>query len=391
MFWNITFIDLDARTKVRTVESATRDGIAAQVPDIPSSRILDVRVNRWRTLWRDITTDRPGMSMQASFLASYAAAIAGGQDQADAMNALSRRIRKFRSIQDRIESESKPSAKLRIMNFDPQVVLLAQIGEQSGRLPDVIGQATDDVILRNNIASEAIKRLAMPFILTVMAIAVSIYLPLSVVPEVRPVFEMDDVDFQTTAITDFLFALEVVLKEGWMGIVLALAGLTAFIVVNWRKISKYPPFSMFSAIVTNRRAVMFLLSFSPLYRSGVKAEEAFEMLSTSTSGRTQEIYAKILDGLRHGKPLSKLFDREEWPPGLVDAMAGFDDVTPSDAHVFFDKRIRPLAMASLQRCIDIVVAVMGSAGFILAVSSLLMIIIGLTFPVMSANPNMTGL
>lgn len=389
MYYQLTYLDLDGRVKKASVNADTEDDAKYMLEGITPDRIQNIVEDKWGDLLRSLMEEKLPLKEQASFLASYCAAIAGGADQSDAMNELASKKKKFSKVMPKIRAATSPSEKLRIMNFDPQVQLLAQVGEKSGRLASVIGEAADDIISRNKLMADIARRLAMPFILAILGIAIMIGLPLYAAPAIKPILEMPGISMDTTFATDLMIWLESAYRTMWFQMILVIGGGIGVAFSLRRALEKFPVFSAFADYARNRRSVTFMMTFPALFQGGVHPEDAIKMLSRASFGQTREIYSKMAKRLSDGESLSNVFEAGSWSGLLIDCMAGVDNIQPVEAEEYF-ARIRPLSITALEASVNKIVATVSALGIVLAIGSLAMVIVGMMFPVMSATPSMTG-
>lgn len=390
MHFTITYRDFDGLDKRKDVEADTEESARSVLGDIPDERIFGIEENRFASLKKMFLDEKLNLEEQATFLASYTAAIASGNDQLESLDAMAVKYKKFAKKMTEVRSGTSVSEKLRALNFDPQIVLLARIGEQSGRLVDLMGSAADDIVKRSEILDRAKKQLILPGLLTIIGIGMMIGLPLYAVPQVEPIFAMDSISFQSSIFTDLMFLLNDGYRNAWYLMLGGVVAIIALIVAFNRKLEKYPIFKAFAAVGAARRSVMFIMSFPPLYEGGIKTEGAIRMLSDYSMGRSRLIYKKMLSDLQMGRDFSTCFDPDDWSPLIVSAMSGIDNITPVDSPTYFG-RIRPLVITSLDKAASKVVAAMIIIGGFFTFFSMALVIIGMLYPVMSAMPTTPGM
>lgn len=389
MHYQIRYVDFDATLKTRVVEAQSEAAALEAVSHIPRQRIRGISLDRFAAIKKELTKEKMSLPDQASFLASYTAALAGGADQGEAFDRLAGQRKKYEKLMPEIRAASRPSEKMQIMNFDEQVVLLSQVGETSGNLSEMVRQAADDIIQRNSIIADATKRLTMPAMLAMLGTAMIIALPLYSAETISDLIEMPNLEMDTVFLTDMIIYLDWFYRNAWMFGVAGLIGAAVAIKKFWRNLENLPGFRAFTNVSRDRRSVIFLLSYPALFEAGIRPEQAIEKLQNNSGGRSKEVYGKMLKRLRKGDSLSETFDRNEWSPLLVDAMGGVDNITPVQARGYFGQ-VQPLAVTALNKSVGKLVGVVAILGFAVAFTALLMTIGGTLFPIMSAQPSSMG-
>ncbi len=224
------------RTDLRDAES--RDALTVRlrtehllVLEIKEVRESDDLPGAWHPTWLKPMTSfdvEMGLRQLASMLRSGVTlvnALATVEDQS-----LSPRARRtWRRVRESIlhGRSFAESLALEPRHFDEIVVRLGEVGERSGELEHAVTRAANQLEARRNLRSSVVNALVYPVVAVVMAVGVSAYLVMSVIPKVAEFLVSGGA--QLPAITQLLVDVSAWINANGLTILSALAG----IVVAW--------------------------------------------------------------------------------------------------------------------------------------------------------------
>ncbi|MDM0045331.1 type II secretion system inner membrane protein GspF [Variovorax dokdonensis] len=206
-------------------------------------------------------------------------------------------------------------------------------GEQSGNLSLVLERLADDLEQRQALQQKLVGAALYPAIVTVVAIAIVIFLMSYVVPQVANVFAGTKRALPT--ITAVMLSLSAMIREhGWLmlgGIIIAVIG--ARVALAQESIAlKFDAFwlrlPMVGRLARGYNAARFSSTLAMLAAAGVPILRALQAASETLSNR--QLRADAMDALvlvREGAPLASALAQKKRFPGLVAMFARLGEQT----------------------------------------------------------------
>ena len=216
MQFEVTVRDPGGVRRTFSREAETRDALMLQLR-AERLLVLDVRETPeerdlpplWSPSWLKPVTGfdiEMGLRQLASMLRSGIALLKGiatVQDQSFSPRAkrtwkqVKERILQGRAFAEALEEQPK--------RFGEIVVRLAEVGEKSGELEHAVSRAADQMEVRRNLRTTVVNALMYPSLAVVMAVAVSAYLVVAVIPKIGEFLQAGGTELPpvTQALMDF--------------------------------------------------------------------------------------------------------------------------------------------------------------------------------------------
>lgn len=381
--FRVAFYDEAGNSKVRRVE-ARSDEEALRLVGVRRSRTRSVSADPLSGVIQLLNRDRPSLDIQASVLNVFAAQVSGGQNAGDTFDRIVSGYRKFRSKLDEVKQRTKISEKMKVLDFDPQLILLAEVGEASGMVGEVLSGAADDVIEQGRVRSQIMTSLVPSIAIALFGLLVMLVLPVYLYESVIDIMESPGVNFKDNPATDFLLFFGKYTPIYWIhGIaVLVLIFLTRK--TWWPWVKKIPGLSIIEEFLQIGAAYRFVASFTPLISRGMQVQSSLELLTKHSQGRQKRAYEAVLAHLKRGGAVGAGFDDETWHPTLQECMRGYDQVRDEDRPRLLE-RIKPLMGNQLNRVVFKMNAIFGGLGLGLSVGVVLIVFMGMMLPLLTLS------
>lgn len=383
MYWAVSGYDAAGGVITRRVE-ANDYAEAKSLAGFSEKRFIRARQTTMGGLVDELTRVRLKPLDQAMIVSQLGAAIASGQGADVAFRrvigghkALSKQI-------GRVEGYSRISDRLKQMGFIRQLVLMAQIGEESNTLGDSLMKAGDDLVLQTDLQSEVKKGLLPGLILSSIGIGILIVLPALIGPQLQEFFGTSGLTIQRNWATDIFFGLNEFVVGYWWVLLILLASGVALRRQLWAPIRGIPPFSLIEQYLRLLLGLRFISSFKPLYEGGIPTARALKNLLASAKGRDMRVYDRALEIVNKGRPLSEAIDQPEMPLTLRQGMSNFervqDDMRPKILRVQSDLLLRQTRATA--RTISTALYVLGMLS---AFATIFILVYGAYLPLLNAQ------
>ncbi|MEQ9223891.1 MAG: hypothetical protein RIE14_10190 [Salinisphaeraceae bacterium] len=317
----------DGTIEKRRVEARSGEEARAR-SGFSERRIVSVGTAHFDGLLDEFTRVRLSVDDQAMMLAQLGAAIVSGQSSERTFRELMRGNRHLRKQEAKIAGEMLVSKRLAMLNFDPQAVLLAEVGESSNTLGTSLQHASEEMLMRRDLLSEVSKGLLPGIFLMLMGIGLLCGVSVLMAPELERFAEMPGLDAPFNAATQVMFVIDDVLRNAWWLILGIIAAIYALRRKIWERIRSLPAVNSFAEYFRLLKGMRFLTAFKPLFEAGINTRRILEQLGTASRGREAWVYQDMLRGVNEGKALSVLLDRDEWPTILRQGFKNFERADP---------------------------------------------------------------
>jgi general secretion pathway protein F len=217
--------------------------------------------------------------------------------------------------------------------FSPIYTAVIGAGEQGGHLSKVLEQLADDLEDQQNLKAKLIGASLYPAIVSLVALAIVIFLVTSVVPQVAGVFAGSKQ--QLPWLTSAMLALsDFVRSYGWLMVLLALLGAislhlalkqTAF---RLRFDAAWLRLPLIGRLATGYNAARFAGTLGMLANAGVPILKALQTAAETLSNqamRADALEAWVL--VREGAPLAMALSQKKRFPGLLPMFARLGEQT----------------------------------------------------------------
>jgi general secretion pathway protein F len=206
-------------------------------------------------------------------------------------------------------------------------------GEQGGHLGTVLEQLANDLEDQQNLRAKLLGAALYPAIVTLVALAIVVFLVTSVVPQVAGVFA--GTQRQLPLLTQGMLALsDLVRNWGWLMLALTLAGITAFRLAlrqtafRLRFDAAWLRLPLIGRLARGYNSARFAATLAMLTAAGVPILKALQAAADTLSN--QALRADALEALvrvREGAPLGMALAQNARFPGLLAMFARLGEQT----------------------------------------------------------------
>ena len=217
--------------------------------------------------------------------------------------------------------------------FSPIYIAVIGAGEQGGHLSQVLAQLADDLEDQQNLKAKLIGASLYPAIVSIVALAIVIFLVTSVVPQVAGVFagSKHELPWLTRAM---LAVSDVVRQQGWLMLFAALLATAALRMAlqqeafRLRFDAAWLRLPLIGRLATGYNAARFAGTLGMLASAGVPILKALQTAAETLSN--QAMRADALEALvlvREGAPLAMALSQKKRFPGLLPMFARLGEQT----------------------------------------------------------------
>lgn len=262
-------------------------------------------------------------------------------------------------------------------------------GEQGGELGRVLGQLADDLEARQALRSKLIGAALYPAIVTLVALAIVVFLLSSVVPQVAEVFAGSHK--QLPLLTSAMLAVSAAVRQ-WGGLLLLLAVASAVglrialrqAALRLRWDAAWLRLPVIGRLARGYNAARFASTLAMLSAAGVPILKALQAAADTLSN--QALRADALEALvqvREGAPLALALSRRERFPGLLAMFARLGEQT-GQLPLMLQRAAQQLANEVQRRAMAL--ATVLEPLLIVAMGGLVMVIVlAVLMPIMELN------
>lgn len=382
--FRIDYLGADGTAKKMDI-AAINEEEAIRLSGLPRGRIEAVRKDWLTALKRKLTEAPVPLETQSTLLSNFASMLVSGSPPGVAFNTVLKRDSVLSKRAADVETVSLVSAKLKMLKFDPQIVLMAEIGEAAGELGDSLSRAADDLIERKKMQGEFKKALTVPILMLVVGLGSMIATPMFAKKPLESVTAIRGMKFEPNFLTDMMFGIYWATTTLWWGVLAAIAALVIYRRPIWRAIRDLPGFRIINETLKVQRSLIFLISLRPLLRASVPVSQAVRQIRDSSAGETRACLDRVFDHFKTGGALSTSFRSEDWAQLMIDGLSGFDNVLHANRDKVLDRLIS-LHRERVKTTNGKLIAFITSFGTIMGLLSIAMIFGGMTFPLMNTTP-----
>ena len=351
MFFSATARDPDGVRRTVSREAESREAfvemlraerfVVLSVEEVKKSGALPPK---WHPAWLRPMSGfdvEMGLRQLATMLRSGVALLAA-LDTVEEQSPCPRAAVAWRKVRESVFSGSSFAGSLerQIRRFGEITVRLADVGERSGELEHALTRAADQMESRRELKTAVVNALVYPLVTVAMAIGVSAYLVVAVIPKLAEFLRDGGVDLpgMTMALMDFA---DFVKANGFV-----IAGWLVALVVAWIAGRRFPrtremeDVALLRIPVTGRilrlsGTALFARAMQIMVESGVTLLDALDVSARLMSNtRYKRRIAAARDGVMHGGSLAdSLRPASEFMP-MLSRMSAVGEVTGSLAESF---------------------------------------------------------
>ena len=367
---------------VYPVTSTERRGAARELSLSPG-RILSVKVD-WTGTIRGMVSmsSGPSPTEQAIFLLNLAAQLTGGKRSiADIFDAYLARDKRFKPDPIKKEKAIEIEDYLDSLDFDRNVIVLAQAGRESGDLAGALKEAAEFLQDEEARKGAIFKKLAGGIFYSSAAGAMAVFGSMAFAGQLRDLERSTGLPFNYNIASDILFALDYFFSTYGLFVVAAIALGIFFRKQIAKAADDWPIFSTINRITRIKRGIHFLSLFSLMRRSKKGDRAALEYIASHASGEDAEIYNRLAAIRARGQPLYSGFREGDWSPTI---MAGLGQLEEMDDQSAF-QTMRAILSGQKQELVkagESLATSLELIGIGSLVATILVVVVGFLLPIM---------
>ena len=187
MQFDISVLEADGSVKKINVEASSKEEALLKA-DIQEDRVVSIRKNYLSALTGILVSKAPNLETQAVFLQVLAGLISSGRPVFEAVTSLLKTMgSKVNAGNLDLKDQLEVSRILDSLKFDQSAVVLAQVGEESGRLSELLGVSAQNIMKRLGASSEMRKGMAMGAVYLLVGIAMLTVFPIYIAPQMHKI------------------------------------------------------------------------------------------------------------------------------------------------------------------------------------------------------------
>ncbi len=361
MQFELSVLEADGAVSKIQVEADFRDE-AVRKSGYTEDRIISIRKDYVARIYNIINDRSPTLDAQAVFLQVLAGLVSSGRPAIEAVNSLLKSMgQRVNVAKIDLGDQLEVSRILQQLKFDESAILLAQVGEESGRLADLLGVSAQNIMKRLGAKSEMRKGMAMGGIYFLVGLAMLTIFPLYIVPQMQRIMDHPRSQFAANAVTDILITLYDIYTTMYPIFIIAAVIVLLLRKKIWLYIRTQPVVSLVYDYQRTSRGLTFLQAFRPLYEAGVVTERSILLLRDKASGEMYKIYDKMYQSVITGGDISSALDTDDWPLVVRQGFIGFAGLDHKQRVPVIDQLIQSLDLdrTAISRTIGKILNMMG--------------------------------
>ncbi len=384
MQFDISVLEADGSVKKINVEASSKEEALLKA-DIQEDRVVSIRKNYLSALTGILVSKAPNLETQAVFLQVLAGLISSGRPVFEAVTSLLKTMgSKVNAGNLDLKDQLEVSRILDSLKFDQSAVVLAQVGEESGRLSELLGVSAQNIMKRLGASSEMRKGMAMGAVYLLVGIAMLTVFPIYIAPQMHKIISHPKSNFASNIMTDLLLTLNDIYTT--MYPVFGLIAVLIFLFRGhaWLLVRTKPFFSLIYDYQRASRGLTFLQAFRPLYEAGVITERAILLLRNKATGEQYRIYDEMYQGIVSGEDISTVLDTDDWPMVIRQGFIGFASLDHKQRVPVIDQLIESLNLdrTAISRAIG---RTLNLLGLVTIISGIYLVAQGFYIPIVSMS------
>ena len=283
-----------------------------------------------------------------------------------------------------VESCQTPRDYLQTMRFDDTVILLAEAGDKSGRLPESLQRASKTLLERIESEKEFGKALAQGLLYVALGLAFMVGIPLWAGSTLDEFIIGQKIPLQLNSLSHVIMFLREMYTTYGVPLVGGLVAAYFFREKLWNSIRRLPVINFINERIKIKRALDFVQSYQLLLSSGFTNPQSFKFMIQRSKGDTHRLYEAAAVMLNEGRELCDVFDNDEWPLILHQNLSGFDEQTPAGRDNVLLNLSFALKTYYLQYSAKIS-QVASMCGFLMMILTILLFAVGFYLPIVNLN------
>ncbi|THB69342.1 MAG: hypothetical protein D6B28_11660 [Gammaproteobacteria bacterium] len=384
MIYELSILEANGAVKKISV-TASSQAEAIEKSGYSEDRVVSARRDAFARIKGLINNRSPDLDTQAVFLQVLAGLLSSGRPAIEAVHSLMKSMgNKVNVNKVDLSDQLEVSKILEALKFDQSAIVLAQVGEESGRLADLLGMAAQNIMKRISAGSEMRKGMAMGAVYFVVGIVMLTVFPLYIVPQMQRLINHPKSNFTSNQVTEILLSLYDIYTTMYPVLIIALTVIFVFRNQLWLLIRTQPVISLVYDFQRTSRGLTFLQAFRPLYEAGVVTERAIQLLRDRASGEMYNIYDGMYKGIISGEDISSVLDTDDWPLVIRQGFVGFAGLDHKQRVPVIDQLLESLNLdrLAISRSIG---RVLNMLGLVTILTGIYLVAQGFYIPIMSMS------
>lgn len=386
MRYNVMWLTPKGEIEKVSVNGATSTQHAIEMSGLPANYVESVRRDIVGGVIDRLTKVQIPEQKQVLMLSMVSASILSGQGK-NADRALTRmleRDRSTRKLAEQITRYTLISEKLRVLGYPEWICAMAEIGEKSSQLGEVLAQVADDVIERRKLLASMGKGITMGIILMVVGLVAIVGLPTGMGGFIQELMETPGMQIETNGATELLFLIRDIVTTFWPIALVAAIAIFLGRQVLWPKAKHLPFLQLIAEYRSTGLALRFLTGYEPLFRAQIPLMRSMRLLARSAQGSDAEIYDHMHERIKKGDMLSDAIMNAHWPEALKEGFQGFESSASAQQAVRLQrlKKVMHLRIEALGASLS---RTMYMIGALLSITAVVILMGGFLLPLMSAS------
>lgn len=373
------------RKKIRASSSQE----AGLLSGSPPQRIKSIERDLVAEFIEKIQKKEVSLDLQSAILSQFSAQVMSGGEVGPTFDSIVARTKELKVKVPELRKHSLVSDKLRILGFDPEIVLLAKVGEKAGSLGEVVGEAADKMLARQKMMAEIKKGMIPGAILAGFGTTALIGIPVGVGGKIKEFEASGTMTLKKNVMTHALFGIETAVTTYWWLIIGAIALLYYVWPKFLRLVGGVKPFSLFVDFAQLRRGLTFLSAYRTLQEAGVPPSESIAQMLASVQDKEKVHYRLVLKHLEAGGSLGTSLKSSDWPEILKNSIVALDGADRVSKNKIINRLIEIL-QGRLSRTTSSISRWLSVLGTLTAVFAIMMIVLGMTLPMLQNRPPRIG-
>lgn len=381
-----TIIADDGVPVVKTVEATSKESAISKLACSPE-RIVSLRKKAAFDFLNLSAKKKKGPNKEAQiiFLQILSGLLRSGRSSQDAVRRLLGSMKnRIKVAKGELNGKYEVSEILQALGFDSSAIIMAQIGEDTSTLPDMLSRASQNIMNYLKIREDMWGGVRTGGIYLSLGILIFIGLPLFVAPEISKLLAKQQIHIATNTFTDILLILNDIYHKLWWLIILVIGAIVLFRKTVWVSLRGLPFFRSIHDFQRNMRGLTFLTAYKPLYEAGINTDRALRLIRENASSGLGLILDDMIKEISLGADISDVLNTEHWPLAIRDGFIGFAGLEADQRLLVVDQQIETLSLD-----LKVVGRQIGSSfnliGTVLIVLSIASAAIGFYLPLMSMS------
>ncbi len=341
-----TIIADDGASVLQTVEATSKESAISKLGCSPE-RIVKLRKKAAFDFFNLSVKKKkgPNKETQIIFLQILSGLLRSGRSSQDAVRRLLGSMKnRIKVTKGELNGKYEVSEILQTLGFESSAVIMAQIGEDTSTLPEMLSSASQNIMNYLKIREDMWKGIRTGGIYLALGILIFIGLPFFVAPEISKLLAKQQLNISINTFTNLLLILNDIYRQLWWLILLVIGALVLFRKSVWISIRGLPFFRSIHDFQRNMIGLTFLTAYKPLYEAGINTDRALRLIRENANTALRLILDDMIKEISLGADISDVLNTEHWPLAIRDGFIGFAGLEADQRLLVVDQQIETLSL-----------------------------------------------